>query len=205
MKRRTLSPLLLILLLFISLLCAIGCAQDVASFEKRITVKKLSNGLTLMICERPEAPVFSFYTLVDAGSAQDPMRQTGLAHMFEHMAFKGTDTIGTTDYAAEKPALAEVETAYAEYVAERDKTVGRDEEKLKRLEKGWKDAIAARRQVRGAQPVRQNYRAERRPGYERFHRLRRDCVSLFAAHQSAGAVGLSGIRALPASRVAGIL
>jgi predicted Zn-dependent peptidase len=143
MKRRTLSPLLLILLLFISLLCAIGCAQDVASFEKRITVKKLSNGLTLMICERPEAPVFSFYTLVDAGSAQDPMRQTGLAHMFEHMAFKGTDTIGTTDYAAEKPALAEVETAYAEYIAERDKTVGRDEEKLKRLEKGWKDAIAA--------------------------------------------------------------
>ena len=62
--------------------------------------------------------------------------------MFEHMAFKGTDKIGTTDYAAEKPALEKVETAYAAYIAERDKTVGRDEAKLKQLEKAWKDAIA---------------------------------------------------------------
>ena len=90
---------------------AIALGQDVASFEKRVTVKKLPNGLTLMICERPEAPVFSFFTLVDAGSAQDPLRETGLAHMFEHMAFKGTDKIGTTDYAAEKPALAKLEVA----------------------------------------------------------------------------------------------
>jgi predicted Zn-dependent peptidase len=117
-------------------------AQDVASFEKRIAIKKLPNGLTILICERPEAPVFSFYTMVDAGSVQDPMGATGLAHMFEHMAFKGTDTIGTTDYAAEKPALEKVETAYAAYIAERDKTVSRDEAKLKELEKAWKDAIA---------------------------------------------------------------
>ncbi len=123
------------------LFSAFALAQDVASFEKRITVKKLPNGLTLLICERPEAPVFSFFTLVDAGSAQDPMRETGLAHMFEHMAFKGTDKIGTTDYAAEKPALEKVEVAYAAYIAERDKTVGRDEAKLKQLEKTWKDAI----------------------------------------------------------------
>src|ERR1700757_2744647 len=124
------------------LLCIFAVAQDVASFEKRVTVKKLANGLTLVICERPEAPVFSFFTLVDAGSAQDPLRATGLAHMFEHMAFKGTDKIGTTDYAAEKTALAKVETAYTAYIAERDKTVGRDEAKLKQLEKAWKDAIA---------------------------------------------------------------
>jgi predicted Zn-dependent peptidase len=124
------------------LLSAIAFAQDVASFEKRITVKTLPNGLTLMICERPEAPVFSFFTMVDAGSAQDPLGATGLAHMFEHMAFKGTDKIGTTDYAAEKPALEKVETAYAAYIVERDKTVGRDEAKLKQLEQAWKDAIA---------------------------------------------------------------
>jgi predicted Zn-dependent peptidase len=124
-------------------LTVLAAAQDVASFEKRVTVKKLQNGLTLIICERPEAPVFSFYTMVDAGSAQDPLRQTGLAHMFEHMAFKGTTTIGTTDYAAEKPALEKVEVAYAAYITERDKTVGRDEAKLKQLEKAWQDAIAA--------------------------------------------------------------
>src|SRR3974377_2241817 len=128
-----------LLLIFAAMTAA---AQDVASFGKRITVKKLPNGLTVLICERPEAPVFSFFTLVDAGSAQDPMGATGLAHMFEHMAFKGTDKIGTTDYAAEKPALEKVEVAYAAYIVERDKTVGRDEAKLKDLEKAWKDAIA---------------------------------------------------------------
>jgi len=135
MKHRT----LIVILLF--LFSAVGLAQDVASFEKRITVKKLPNGLTLIVCERPEAPVFSFFTMVDAGSTQDPMGATGLAHMFEHMAFKGTDKIGTTDYAAEKPALEKVEAAYAAYMVERDKTVGRDEAKLKELETAWKDAI----------------------------------------------------------------
>ena len=141
-QQHALKTVLSFLLLFL-FLSAFALSQDVASFEKRVTVKKLENGLTLIVCRRPEAPVFSFFTLVDAGSAQDPMRATGLAHMFEHMAFKGTDKIGTTDYAAEKPALEKVETAYADYIAERDKSVGRDEAKLKQLEQAWKDARAA--------------------------------------------------------------
>ena len=124
-------------------LCSLAFSQNLASFEKRTTVKKLSNGLTIIICERPEAPVFSFFTHVDAGSVQDPMGKTGLAHMFEHMAFKGTDTIGTRDYAGEKEALAKVEVSYAAYIAERDKPVDRDEQKLKQLEQSWKEAIAA--------------------------------------------------------------
>jgi predicted Zn-dependent peptidase len=137
MKRRSLNILVLTLIL-----ATYAFAQDLESFEKRVAVKTLPNGLTLLVLERPEAPVFSFFTLVDAGSAQDPMRETGLAHMFEHMAFKGTDKIGTTDYAAEKPALEKVETAYAAYIVERDKPVGQDPAKLKQLEQAWKDAIA---------------------------------------------------------------
>jgi predicted Zn-dependent peptidase len=139
MNNRVLRLPALVLLFILTTLAA---AQDIASFEKRITVKTLQNGLTVIICERPEAPVFSFFTMVDAGSVQDPMGKTGLAHMFEHMAFKGTDKIGTTDYAAEKPALEKVETAYTAYIAERDKSVGRDEARLKQLEKAWRDAIA---------------------------------------------------------------
>jgi predicted Zn-dependent peptidase len=69
-------------------------AQQSAAFEQamehRTTVKVLPNGLTLVISERHEAPVFSFYTLVNAGSANDPQGESGLAHMFEHIAFKGT-------------------------------------------------------------------------------------------------------------------
>ena len=124
-------------------LSALAAAQDMASFEKRTTVKKLDNGLTVVICERPEAPVFSFFTHVDAGSVQDPLGETGLAHMFEHMAFKGTDKIGTTDYPAEKIALEKVEQTYAAYIAERDKPVDRNDQKLKDLEKDWKDAVTA--------------------------------------------------------------
>ncbi len=128
--------------LLIFFLISVAAAQDVASFEKRTTVKTLPNGLTVVILERPEAPVFSFFTHVDAGSVQDPMGKTGLAHMFEHMAFKGTDKIGTIDYPAEKAALAKVEDAYSAYIAERDKRIGRDDNKLKELEKTWKDDLA---------------------------------------------------------------
>src|ERR1700722_750474 len=140
---QTIIPRLVVCFIACLLLCSIALPQNLASFEKRTTVKKLANGLTIIICERPEAPVFSFFTHVDAGSVQDPMGKTGLAHMFEHMAFKGTDTIGTRDYAGEKVALAKVEEAYAAYLAERDKPVGRDEAKLKQLEQAWKDAVAA--------------------------------------------------------------
>ena len=126
------------------LLIALGAsAQDLASYEKRTTVRKLDNGLTLIVMERHEAPVFSYATVVNAGNAQEVPGITGLAHMFEHMAFKGTEKIGTTDYAAEKAALANVETDYSAYDTERRKPVGRDDAKVAALEKAWKDAIAA--------------------------------------------------------------
>jgi predicted Zn-dependent peptidase len=126
----------------------IGCtafmgAQDLASFEKRITVKTLDNGLTVIVCERPEAPVFSFFTHVDVGSDREVPGITGLAHMFEHMAFKGTDKIGTSDFANEKIALENVEHAYQAYDRERRQEVGRDDKKVAELEKAWKDAITA--------------------------------------------------------------
>jgi predicted Zn-dependent peptidase len=136
MKRRILQSLFLALVV-----TTLAVAQNLGSFEKQVTVKKLANGLTVIICERPEAPVFSFYTHVDAGSAQDPRGQTGMAHMFEHMAFKGTDTIGTKDYPAEKAALEKVETAYKAYIYERDRRVGYDDAKTKELEKTWQDAV----------------------------------------------------------------
>jgi predicted Zn-dependent peptidase len=140
MKRRFAA---LAALLFLAVMTLPLAAQDLASFEKRVTVKTLPNGLTVLILRRPEAPVFSFFTLVDAGSAQDPLSQTGLAHMMEHMAFKGTPDIGTTNYAQEKVALAKVEQTYTAYETERIKRVGQDPQKLAELKKDWQDAIAA--------------------------------------------------------------
>src|SRR5271166_5977957 len=114
--------------------------EDLASYEKRVSVKTLPNGLTVVLWRRPEAPVFSFFTMVDAGSAQDPRNKTGLAHMMEHMAFKGTPDIGTTDYAAEKVAMEKVEQAYAAYETERIRQMRplpgtpADPQKLKQLQ-----------------------------------------------------------------------
>jgi predicted Zn-dependent peptidase len=132
---------LAVILLLIAFL-HVTVAQDVASFEKRVTKHVLENGLTVLVVERPEAPVFSFFTHVDVGSDREYPGITGLAHMFEHMAFKGTDKIGTKNYAAEKEAIAKVEQAYQEYDAERRKETGTDDKKVAALEKAWKDAIA---------------------------------------------------------------
>src|SRR5215470_12080744 len=113
--------------IFLSASVGVTTGQDLASFEKRVTKHVLQNGLTVLIVERSEAPVFSFFTHVDVGSDREYPGITGLAHMFEHMAFKGTDKIGTSNYPAEKEALAKVETAYTAYIAQRDKRVDRDE------------------------------------------------------------------------------
>jgi predicted Zn-dependent peptidase len=121
-------------------------AQDVASFEKRTTVKVLKNGLTVILCERPEAPVFSFFTIVDVGDSQDPLAESGMAHMFEHMAFKGTDRIGTTNYPQEKIALEKVERAYTAYDQEDRKEVGRDPDKVKALKAEFDKAVQDARQ-----------------------------------------------------------
>jgi predicted Zn-dependent peptidase len=124
------------------LLAVAAGAQDLALFEKRVSRQVLANGLTVLVCERPTAPVFSFQTLVNTGSDREVLGITGLAHMFEHMAFKGSDVIGTTDYAAEKAALAKVEEAYAAYDRERRRPAGHDDKMVAELEKAWKDAIA---------------------------------------------------------------
>ena len=90
-------------------------AQDLKSFEERTTEHVLDNGWTFILVERDVAPVFSFATFANVGGAQEVPGVTGIAHMFEHMAFKGSENIGTTDYEAEAEALAEVEATYSAY------------------------------------------------------------------------------------------
>src|SRR5262245_556429 len=86
--------------------------QDLSSFEKTVTEHRLENGMTFLIVERHEVPVVSFHLYADVGSVDEEVGQTGMAHMFEHMAFKGTPDIGTRDYPREKEALDRVDDAY---------------------------------------------------------------------------------------------
>ena len=123
------------------LIPAFAFTQDLASFEKRVSVHKLKNGLTVLLLRRAEAPVFSFELFVDAGSAQDPKGLSGLAHMFEHMAFKGTPSIGIKSpalFPQEKTALAALEEAYRTYDIEKRKIVGQDPKKVAKLEADWR-------------------------------------------------------------------
>ena len=118
-------------------------AQALAAFERNLTEHVLDNGITVLIYERPTAPVVSFFTLVDVGGAREVPGITGIAHMFEHMAFKGTTTIGTTNHKAEVKAMAAVDEAFAAYELERNKFGGGDPEKIEELVKAWKDVQEA--------------------------------------------------------------
>jgi predicted Zn-dependent peptidase len=86
--------------------------QDLSSFEKTVTEHRLQNGMTFLIVERHEVPVVSFHLYADVGSVDEEAGETGMAHMFEHMAFKGTKDIGTRDYPREKEALDRVDQIY---------------------------------------------------------------------------------------------
>lgn len=66
---------------------------------------RLDNGMKFIVLERHKAPVVSFLTYADVGGADEPEGKTGVAHFLEHLAFKGTQRIGTRDYEAEKPLL----------------------------------------------------------------------------------------------------
>jgi predicted Zn-dependent peptidase len=107
--------------------------QSLKEFEKKVTEFTLPNGMHFIICERHEAPVVAFHTYVNAGSVDDPSAKTGLAHMFEHMAFKGTASIGSLNWSAEKKALDNIEQIYDRYEAERNKGHLADQAKLKKI------------------------------------------------------------------------
>ncbi len=83
-------------------------AQDLA---QRVTTETLDNGMRLILVEQPSAPVISFHLAFDVGGIDEPDGLGGIAHMVEHMAFKGTGTIGSLDVRAEERALDAVEVA----------------------------------------------------------------------------------------------
>jgi predicted Zn-dependent peptidase len=115
--------------------------QDLKEFEKKVTEFSLANGLHFIVMERHEAPVVSFRTWVDAGSANDAAGATGSAHMLERMAFKGTANIGSIDWASEKRALDTLEEIYDRFKAEQNKGPRADQSRLDVLDLQLKAAI----------------------------------------------------------------
>lgn len=121
-----------------------GQQQYLESFEQRMTEFTLDNGLKFLVLERCEAPVVSFHTYADVGAADEVKGITGLAHIFEHMAFKGTKTIGSKDYKAEAKALAKVDQLFEELKVEQRKGKNADPNLLQQLQN---DFIQAQQQA----------------------------------------------------------
>lgn len=129
------------MLLALALALPAGANELLENFEERVTEFTLDNGLHFIVVERHQAPVVSFHTHVNAGSVDEEVGGTGLAHMFEHMAFKGTTTIGTSDIEAELEAMDRVDAIFADLKRERAKGPNADQERIEKLEADFQAAI----------------------------------------------------------------
>ena len=78
----------------------------------RVETFYLSNGLKVIACEDHSEPKIYGAVIVHAGSKNEDTAATGVAHYFEHIMFKGTDRIGTTDWEHEAPYLDSISDAY---------------------------------------------------------------------------------------------
>ena len=130
--RLTLIPVVLCL---VSMLAA---AQTFDAVKKQVRIHTLSNGMKFIVLERHDAPVAAFHVYADVGSANESYGITGISHILEHMAFKGTKTVGTKDFAAESKVLDELDAAYAEMRREETK-INPDPAKLAPLKARFAD------------------------------------------------------------------
>ncbi len=97
----------------------------------------LKNGLKILMFEKHFSPIISFNMTFKAGNVDNEQGKTGLAHMAEHMAFKGTKTINTLNYKKEKVILEKIEKINRELALKKRKKP-RDKEKIKQIEIDFK-------------------------------------------------------------------
>jgi predicted Zn-dependent peptidase len=138
LKPQRLSIILAILALV--LLASPLWAGTFEETEDQVVEKVLSNGIKVLLLPRPVAPVISMVTYANVGSSDEHTGITGIAHIFEHMAFKGTESIGTKDYKKEREAIRKVDEAFQALKTERNKRHLASPEKLEELEQVLKKA-----------------------------------------------------------------
>ncbi len=86
--------------------------KPLGSDALQATVHRLSNGLTVYLSPNRQEPRVAAWIAVRAGGAHDPQDSTGMAHYLEHMLFKGSQSLGTLDYAKERPHLDKILELY---------------------------------------------------------------------------------------------
>jgi predicted Zn-dependent peptidase len=116
------------------LLLLIGnfCLASNSPVDIQLEVKEhqLENGMLFLVVERPATPQVACRLTIRAGSALETAGKTGIAHMLEHMMFKGTKNFGTLDVAKDQKLQQQIEEAYQTILREQQKR-NPDEELIK--------------------------------------------------------------------------
>jgi len=101
-------------------IAAMLCSFTVMAQEAKVPVQEvfLDNGMKLLMVERHESPTVTAGWVTHVGSVNEEVGATGIAHLFEHMMFKGSPTIGTSDYEAESEIMVQLDELRLEMEAE---------------------------------------------------------------------------------------
>ena len=116
------KKLLLFAFAAIMLFGVVSCSkyETVKGDPMKVKIYTLDNGLKVYMSVNKEQPKLQTYIAVRNGGKNDPSDNTGLAHYLEHIMFKGTESFGTSDYAAEKPLLDQIEEQFNIYRTKTD-------------------------------------------------------------------------------------
>ncbi len=123
----------IVLVLLVLLSTLIFPAFDFSKIKDKISEFTLPNGLKFILLEDHSIPIASFITYVNVGGSDERIGIWGISHFLEHMAFKGTSEIGTTDIDAEKKILDQMDAIF-EQIRDEKNSLNPDQEKIKKLE-----------------------------------------------------------------------
>src|SRR5512137_2542174 len=116
-------------------LLAITTPLYAEGLAERVKEHTLSNGMKLLLVERHTSPTVAAWIRFKVGAVDERSDERGIAHLLEHMLFKGTTTLGTKDYAAEKPLLDKIETTAQQLMNEKAKRDKGDSARIATLKK----------------------------------------------------------------------
>jgi predicted Zn-dependent peptidase len=122
------SFFLVVIFLFVTAASASG-----AGLADKVREHTLKNGMKLLLVERHTSPTVSAWVRFKVGSVDERSDERGIAHLLEHMLFKGTKTLGTRDFAREKPLLDGIEATGQSLMAEKLKRRAADPKKIEDL------------------------------------------------------------------------
>ncbi len=98
-----------------------------------VVVATLENGLQVAILRRDASPTVAFAVHTGVGGVNETPGETGIAHLLEHLLFKGTTTIGTRSYVDERRIFPRIDAVFDSIVAERAQRGGGDPTRLAEL------------------------------------------------------------------------